>query len=207
MLANDSPHLAGMVRRSCPEGAPLVERAFDAAGKLGAFNEIDFARAEGVSYNPRPARIAHIVMRDGGSSSASLVVAAILGCIPDPGVADRLAATLLPDELQGLLELARRPAHELLTSPAELVPEAALLALAHFLDRARHLHQADPQVSGASHQALWTHMLDEAKIYMRLAEKHSVSLYNLIEAWHTRSHAKLEGAVRQPHSHPQIIAR
>lgn len=166
-----SPHLAGELDRrglSCP----TLDAAFDFAIQHGGLDEVDFVREEGVSYNPRPARIALILLKDVQTDSFLTLAGGMLAAVP-------AALHLAPRSCTDAAALAHRSA----LPPTELAGEpAAAIACAVFLDRARHLHQA----ASDRRRQIGETMLDQCKDYIRLAEHAAPGIAVLLTHWERR---------------------
>lgn len=129
-LGKYSPHLAAVVRRrTAVRDVSLLEEAFAFALAHGASAE-EPLRPPGMAFNPRPARVAQIVIESGGLSEAEAIAAAILSCAA-------------PGELSGFsageraVELARASRA---ADVAALCRESVVIAAARLLDDLRHAH-------------------------------------------------------------------
>lgn len=139
ILDKDSPGLAQNLKRYLKEGeADRVRLAYHIASRHGALQETGVVRQPEASYNPRPARVAQILMTELRSFDAEILCCAILGC------AKIEEAFNLPEELSTLQE----PVNELrevlsinnLEASTSMV-EGSLYAI--ILDEVRHLHMTD----------------------------------------------------------------
>lgn len=176
-----SPHLHSVIQRIFKEDTAahaLLELSFTHAIEKGGLNELDFKREEGVSYNPRPARVALILLSNAQVADAEVIAAGMLAS-SDP-----------LDDLKHLevAERARVLAHAALEAPEEIAKidpplrfEVAIVALALWLDRVRHLHQS-PSAS-----TLWNEMVELTDRYIELAAQTSEPLHTLLLAWKERA--------------------
>lgn len=103
-----------------------LDRSFLSAINNGGLEELDFKRPEGQSYNPRPARIAIILITETLKRDDAILLAAFSASVFD--TSNSIAATAL--EICG-------DSHTINYHPTS---EAKFLALALHLDRARHFH-------------------------------------------------------------------
>ena len=178
-----SPHLHSVIQRTFKgDGVAheLIERCFSHAVECGGLQELDFVREEGVSFNPRPARVALILLNNAQVNDAEIVAAGIL------------ASSSPLDELKRLdvSERSRVLAHAAMGTPAEVIAiepvirfDVAVVALSLWLDRIRHLHQAaDSEALGR-----WEEMLAETDRYIELAALTSAELHTLLIAWRERA--------------------
>jgi hypothetical protein len=114
----------------------LAEQYFE-CDRLGGNLELGMVREEGVSFNPRLARILKLLVADGGVREYLVLRAALFAaCLSEPVDLEHLpgAAILqLSDELKSLV-LA-------VWSPDLSEPKAALIRGVIELDTLRHLHQ------------------------------------------------------------------
>jgi hypothetical protein len=77
LIAKESPGLYGSLKRIFKDESILVlEEAFNYAYKLGSFNEDPIVREAGVSFNPRPARFASILIKEAECVSLELISSA-----------------------------------------------------------------------------------------------------------------------------------
>ena len=176
-----SPHLhsvAQRVFRDEPAALGIVELSFAHAVSYGGLAELDFEREDGVSFNPRPARVALILLSNAQVTDGEVVAAGILAssspleALKDLEVSERArvlahAAHALPDEIAEL-DLTIRA-------------EVAVVALSLWLDRVRHLHQS-PTASER-----WDAMLALTDRYIHLASQTSAPLHTLLIAWRERA--------------------
>lgn len=126
-----SPALRGVIRRNFVESdREVIERAFQLALRSGGESEIGFDREEGVSYNPRPARVAQILVGDGGVLNPEAVAAATLAASDVSEASVRSAG--LPEGVVNMLGAVRRR--------DSTSSESVGIRLAMMLDFARHLH-------------------------------------------------------------------
>ena len=137
VLHEDSPGLHNIFRKLFgKEELLLLENAYALTSAHGGLHEGSVPREEGVSYNPRPARIAQILHRETACVEADLYVVAMLSCCaPD-------AACFLEAEFPKQTAMCR-PVWQQLALPAADVPQTvAEITLCHVVDQARHLHMS-----------------------------------------------------------------
>ena len=83
VIASYSPHLLGALERlPSPVNLPLLDEAFGWAMQVGGEKELDFTRDPEVSFNPRPARIPLILIKDASRFGTDLLAASILSTAP-----------------------------------------------------------------------------------------------------------------------------
>lgn len=169
-------NLANALSRSLTlDDRQLVEHATLFALENGALTELDFERQPEVSFNPRPARIVLILLNDAGVRDSKTLAAAALATLEEPCL--NAAQTLFNQALCKLALSANLPPQQLLKENFE--PSVALIALALWLDRARHLHLS-PSIKDASFR---NDFVDQTRLYIQLANKTSSALELLLEAW------------------------
>ena len=128
-FTKEAPGLAGSLGRLY--GHEVVERValdYCAVADRGGNDELGVIREEGVSHNPRIARVVSLVIQDCKEVTPRVLRAAVYGTLP---LTQGVPPELLPD-LVAIREATP-------TSPEW----AACVALALMLDRVRHLHMAD----------------------------------------------------------------
>jgi hypothetical protein len=138
-LAGDSPSLYSNLNRYLKEDEVLkITLAYALAAKHGALNETGVVRLPDASFNPRPARVAQILMTELRDFTAETLCCAILGCA-------RIEEILvLPEDLRYLEEQLTELKEALKSpneSPSTAPCEASLYAI--LLDDVRHLHMTD----------------------------------------------------------------
>ncbi len=85
LIRKHSPNLAGVVERLFDaKDLETIEVAFIKAIEQGGLEELDFTRESGVSYNPRPARIALILLNDAHIRDVEVITDAISGTCSTP---------------------------------------------------------------------------------------------------------------------------
>ncbi len=124
LLEQEAPGLFGSLKRSCscPEELALLCDSYELSVKHRGKEEVGFTRKEGVSYNPRPARIGAILIKHYPTNSLSAIQRGILAC-----------ASELPQRYQRSVISILNP------SPACSEEELAIAATL-CLDDLRHLH-------------------------------------------------------------------
>lgn len=139
-ISLDSPVLAGAIFRHLPKDSHArVVAAFRDAVERGACVEAGIPREKEVSFNPRPARLAVILINELGIYSPDAVTACF-------------ALSLSGEKLSGFDSAASSLASEAvrLKSDSSLSPssvEAEALALVSILDEVRHLHMSSLPLS------------------------------------------------------------
>ena len=133
--------VTGRLAEECPGLAVLFGRYFDsataetlaedyfAAASRGGNHEDGVIREEGVSFNPRLARIVTVLLRDGGLRDPWMVRVAIYGAVSSTG-----------GSLEGIDAQLTSDVALLMREPREGQPWYTTIALAYLLDRVRHLH-------------------------------------------------------------------
>ena len=117
VLIQSSPGVAALIRRHLGDAAVAVlSEAYDRAESLGGNLERGVIREEGVSFNPRMARVLTILLQDGEVRSLPL----------------------LRYSLQLGANKPQRESSEVGEGFSDA--ERALIAVAYALDRVRHLH-------------------------------------------------------------------
>ena len=133
-LAQDSPAVMGAIRRIfSAEDVLLFESLYQAAALAGGLDEGPVLRIPNASFNPRPARICKILMREVKEQDMQVLGAALLLSLPEQ----------IPVEPG--FEQAFQFAHKLrsfIEKPGYDTPHAIIerLHLAMLLDNLRHLH-------------------------------------------------------------------
>ena len=136
----------------------------------------------GVSYNPRPARIALILLKDVGVSDTTVIASAMLASVVKRDKLKRLE-TNLPCEVVELAVLAKTENPTCAkTSSDKMLNAASLIAMATHLDRARQLHRAKRE----RRLSVEREILEKTESYSKLASKLSPRLEVLLCAWKRR---------------------
>ena len=199
-----SPQLKGALAREWngdESALALAREAFALAINSGGIKELDFERADGVSFNPWPARIALIVLNDAGETSPLAVLTAVL--LPVLLCGGNFAPFTMPGA--AILEQAAAAANL-----AAEAPEATLAALdrggdpiarvaaisqcAQHLDRIRHLHQAD---KGRLREVL-PEVLASGEIVLKVASRVAPAIGARIKHWRMRVAPRLLALVQRP---------
>ncbi|MCB0332923.1 MAG: hypothetical protein KDD55_05450 [Bdellovibrionales bacterium] len=124
LLEQEAPGLFGSLKRSCSsaEELQILCDSYELSAKHGGKIEHGFTRKEGVSYNPRPARIGAILVKHFPLNTLSVVQRGMLACAPK--LPERYRTPLVP-----------------IFSPSEKSTEEDLsIAAALSLDDLRHRH-------------------------------------------------------------------
>lgn len=176
-IHKDSPHLDGLLNRLMKKGSlkhrdyQLIDRAFAISMQHSGKEEIDFIREDGVSFNPRPARAALILIKDAKETSAVSIAAIVIASVYETTEDlefDSAVLDLVKESLKDTTKIQSK--------------SAALIACSLWLDRARHLHQ----IAEENREKVWPSFLEMHKNYLELANKHSSSLHILLDAWERR---------------------
>jgi hypothetical protein len=115
-----------------------LEAHYDRVVQLGGNQEEGFVREEGVSFNPRIARIASLVLEHCVSPTPEAVAAAMWSVVPDRLLELQATAPQLVSLVEGVFE---ESADQMIT------PIAATIRAVLLLDRLRHLHMATLSLS------------------------------------------------------------
>ena len=108
----------------------MLSQVFEVACENGALFENGVRRAEGASFNPRPARIAQIILANTKGWTAETLASAILCCCK------RDALTAFNTFSQQTIKICEN----FFSGHPESHPQSAIIALALSLDELRHLH-------------------------------------------------------------------
>ena len=131
----------GRLSEECPGLAVLLGRYFDpttvemlsedyfAAVGRGGNQEDGVIREEGVSFNPRLARIITVLLRDGGVRDSWMLRVAVYGAVSSAG-----------GSLKGIDARLASEVALLMREPCAGPPWYKTIALTYLLDRVRHLH-------------------------------------------------------------------
>lgn len=184
-----SPHFVGIVRRhfSAEESSCLIATLAFALAR-GGEEEVGFRRDAGVSYNPRPARVAEILIGDGAERDSSVVSAGIVACSDAPTEYGDAA-------VRALAVLALGPLEALIASD---IRGAVAVRAALGLDFARHLHQLRRARDGGYVLTLpaesaierETMFLKELPLLTRAAHGACPRIGDLLERWSERDAAR-----------------
>lgn len=118
------------------ESISEVDNVFEVCLAHGGLEELDYLRPSGQTYNPRPARIALIVLREIGVAKPDVLKAALASaCLGDVG-----------DNSENLLSLPNHPWDVILTSAELSMAELSRLAPAELMSLySRVLQRGDGQ--------------------------------------------------------------
>jgi hypothetical protein len=129
LIAKESPGLYGSLKRIFKDESILVlEEAFNYAYKLGSFNEDPIVREAGVSFNPRPARFASILIKEAENLSLELISSAFFIGVNLPDVKNEIKIINVYDNITSF---------KVPNNNAKLA-----LFLVCFIDLIRHLHMS-----------------------------------------------------------------
>ena len=150
-LEAECPGLAVLLGRyfAAPTIEALAEDYYGASAR-GANQEFGVVREEGVSFNPRLARILTLLLREGGVRDPWVMRVAMYGAASSEGSPLEELDAQLAAEVR-LLTL----------DPCSGSPWHKTIALAYILDRVRHLHMTTMTVS-------------EREEYLRTVEQTSI---------------------------------
>ncbi len=180
-----SPHLSFVLARAFPQEAlVLFDDAFDAAVKANGMVEEDFEREEGASFNPRPARIALILINDGKVREVNTIASGII--FPSEQSIETNSNKHFSALPEKILEVRNR-ARDLLQNPesykANESQAAATVVLASWLDRMRHLRIATAPLPAKSRDDL---LQRTEKILTQFGTANSGIAF-LLEVWMKRT--------------------
>lgn len=175
-----SPNLHGSLKRFVNvDEAELLDYCFETAILHQGLEEIDFIREEGVSYNPRPARVALILINDAKIQDLQLISNSFLANIEKNKLENlKNEKSKIPEEFFQNALLAKSPFFA-----ENLRKEIKIISLALQLDRARHRHLS-PRLNNKEN---WQEFLEENLKYIKLAKDLSPELYLLLEKWQERA--------------------
>lgn len=127
-FTKECPGLVGSLGRLYgDEVVAQIGADYCVAADLRGNSEVGLTREEGVSFNPRIARIVSLVMQDGGRVDSHALRVAVYSTIPDDST-EGVPTDVQPDVLA---------VH---TASSESAGWIQGIALALYLDRIRHLH-------------------------------------------------------------------
>ena len=175
-----SSALDGALTRSFRDvSAESFADVFEFALENGGEDEVGFPRAEGVSFNPKCARVVLILLGDLLVAEKQLVRVAMLA-----------AANPESWGKEGERELALR-AQKAFRSTDRFVHEESqgvkVVAIALFLDLLRHTHQIQYSVAGSDASTLLAHAVADASVYEEWAEEHCPDVAKKIRMWRERN--------------------
>lgn len=135
-LAHDSPALFGALKRVFCDGddshsnyIKLLEKVYSASVANGALEEVELTREPEASYNPRPARVCQILLKEVGESDPAVLAAAMLCC------ATRLPAHEIVAGSHKLFSLVAE-------YPKDVLSAVERVKLALLIDDIRHIHRS-----------------------------------------------------------------
>ncbi len=133
-LMFDSPGVWDLIQRSIEISFHAeILSAYTLACRHGALSEWPVKREVGVSYNPRPARLMHILLQEAKERNGVIIAAAPLTCAENLST---ISIDSLSDQLRPSFELAQEVADEVCL-PSQNVTR---LVLSKLIDDIRHLH-------------------------------------------------------------------
>ena len=171
-----SPHLASVIN-SLELDIELLDAVFQATMLAGGDDELDFIRQPSVSFNPRPARVALILIKNCSCHNEKIIAAGMLA-----SVAEFEIASLQVEQESLKIALA---AKEFLQNnlDAQLQTPVVQVALAAWLDRIRHIHLASEQ----NVDRLRAMSVERTRRFLPIATEHAPQLANLLKHWLSRS--------------------
>jgi len=185
-ISNKSPNLSGALRRFHTKGVRFdiatLDDVFDFAIRNGGLEELDYIRDPEVSFNPRPARIAMIVLQSAKLNSQEAVEAALLSSVwPSDKEIENPPESLSENVLE-IAARARLPPLTLIGSAKKEASNAEILACCLWLDRARHYHLAEM----SRDMLCLDRFLQTTESYIELAQEVSAPLHTLLLMWLNR---------------------
>lgn len=211
-MFKESPHLRNVLSRKFTQIPLELDHAFSLAKEFGGNEELDFIREEGVSFNPRSARIVLILLQADETMQEDDVHNALLSsCIKEdsafpedvidsisPKYISRLRsikiATKHIKEAASTLNLSQEMSlsetSENKTSNLSLInletPNAQIL-IALFIDRMRHAHLATIERKNG----IITQSIKESFYYEDLSKTYFPYYTPFIKAWRNRFYSKM----------------
>ena len=166
-----------------PEVTANFEKLFLKTLEFGGLAEEDFDREPGASYNPRPARVALILIKDLKIAAADTIAAGILAAVSRSCTTESIE--LMTAEITNGKQVAQLAQDALLPLPQieqlqePLRTAAAAIAAAIFLDRMRHFHLTRTW-RGASDRSGW---LKQVEPYIRFSSQTAPLLTPFFQTW------------------------
>lgn len=175
-----SPHLSYYIERLFKGIPEILEKSFEFTMEHGGNLELDFQRPEGQSYNPRPARIALIGIKDENIKDLESIQLLLLSSLLENGVYLKSVGTnLIIDQISVLspqrLNLLATYCDETELDCSMLTEEDLKIVLALHVDRMRHSHQGtfdDIKL-----------LYKNSKIYLNDSKANSLNLHHIITNW------------------------
>lgn len=182
---NHSPHLEIVAANFFPPtDARLIMDALDFAIRFGGKVELDFTRPVDASFNPRPARVALILINDAKVRDTNIIIAGVLASVGKKELAEIENKEAFPNSA---LELALN-AIDLISQIPNMNQNNDKIILtvsaAHWLDRIRHLHQSP-------HIERWHELHAQTQTFLGIMGEANPPLSQLINAWYKRFERKL----------------
>ena len=190
LIREKSPHLASVLTREFQESAELVnlELCFNFAINQGALAEIDFVRDEEASYNPRPARVALILLNNAKIRNLAYLASGILASVSK--LNELKPENQIPSAVWETAVEAQQDSENFLRCWSPKLRPAATIMLSHSLDRARHVHLADWSIDAKKI------FIEETEKQLQLAKLASPELEILLMHWLERYRRKYEASVK-----------
>jgi hypothetical protein len=193
LLENDSPNLSGKLKRKFQGIPDDCNKAYYLASELGGNIELDFVREEGVSFNPRSARVGVILTEGVPHPSIEQLTLGILSTLLHKAGSfeiSQISSQLSEDYKEKFLSL--RACFEYIENNSiekeplyneESLTEFAQILLALFIDDMRHVHLAP--LESREEKIGW--YLKRAKTYENISKKYSPYYTPFIEKWVDRN--------------------
>jgi len=211
-MFKESPHLRNVLSRKFTQIPLELDQAFNIAKDLGGNQELDFKREEGVSFNPRSARIVLILLEGNEAVETELIKNALLSsCIkedstfPDDVVnilssdciaamnsikksmaqINQRASSLILEEDDSFMRCSTSEISDLLDFNLESPNAQILISL--FIDRMRHSHLAKSE----SKTDTIMKRVRESFYYECLSMTYFSYYTPFIKAWRNRFYSKI----------------
>lgn len=204
LLKNDSPSLHGKIIRLYGTIPEMCSRSYEITKKHQGNTELHFTREAGVSFNPRSARIAVILLEGNKEIEPYQISLAILSSLLELHSTDslKLITQELGSELKkSFLDVCNRY-QEIITEEKEefycedtaafhvsgnkdkeeKIQDQILISL--FIDKMRHVHLAKE-----NKEKLLQNVRKEAEKYLRISEKQYPYYKPFIEHWLKRTNS------------------
>jgi hypothetical protein len=173
LLHKESPSLYGKVNRifgSIPES---IELAYTIASENGGNNEIWFSRKEGVSFNPRAARIGIVLLEGEKKTSAEILCSGILSSLLYHMESYKNIILNYHSNFKYIADYL-----DTLNFSKKLHPDNAKVLISLFIDKMRHMH-----LCSAEKEERIRKTLKEAEYYIEISEKFFPFYKPFIEHW------------------------
>ncbi len=176
LLSKDAPGFSELIKGLLPADWSRLEAIYLLSSSHGGLEEAELTRPEGASFNPRPARIAQILISEVKELDPITLGGALLVNCPH---IDRI--TDCTYERESILAMQARNAY----APYNLPRPAERIYLAYHLDILRHLHIS--KIEDSSRLLLY----EKTKIILQCIDNSNAArLGELIFAWVERFERK-----------------